>query len=122
MTLEEAEALVLTEGMMTEPVPDDAVPTTLHEGHMPAADRISRLIEAIDTVHESIGNDTAINRKMAGALWIIGVEANSALGKPLATEQEEDSLISLMTAVECALVGFWLVGHPKDKDAAGKWE
>ena len=99
---------------MTESVPDDAVPTTLHEGHMPTADRISRLIEAIDMVHESIEDDSVINRKMAGALWTIGVEANS-FSKDRTTE-EEDALISLLTAVESTLVGFWTEGHPRDKE------
>jgi|GEM_PF-3555977 len=119
MTLEEAKAFVLCEGMTTEPVPDDAVPTTLHEGYMPTADRINRLIEAIDTVHESIENDMTIDRKMAGALWIIGIEANSALSGQR-TGTERDTLIELVTAVESALVGFWTVGHPKDKGAAAK--
>ena len=116
MTLEEAAALVLREGMMTEPVPDDAVPTILHEGHLPASERISSLTEAIDIVHEAIGEDTVITRKMAGALWIIGVETNSAaFGKEWAVS-EQDALISLLNAVESALVGFWPVGHPKDKN------
>ena len=99
---------------MAEPVPDDAVPMTLHEGHMPTADQISRLIEAIDTVHESIEENTVINRKMASALWIIGVEANNAMGSER-QPAEQDSLISLFTAVEMALVGFWTVGHPRDR-------
>ena len=117
MTLEEAKALILRESMMTEPVPDDAVPIALHEGHMPAADRINRLIEAIDMVHESIEDDFVINRKMAGALWIIGVEANSAMGSER-QPAEQDNLISLVTAVESALVGFWTEGHPRDKEGA----
>ena len=80
MTLEEATALVLREGMKTEPVPDDAVPMMLHQGDCPSSERISRLIEAIDTMHEAIENDSAIDKQLAGALWIIGVEANSGLG------------------------------------------
>ena len=104
MTVEEAKALVLREGMMMEPVPDDAVPTTFHEGHVPTSERISNLIEAINIVHEAFESDTTINRKIAGALWIIGVEANS-FGKNRTTD-EQDALIALLTAVEGALVGF----------------
>ncbi len=115
MTLEEAIALVLREGMMTEPVPEDVVPTILHEGHLPAPERITSLAEAIDIVHESIENDTVINRKMAGALWIIGVETNSAAFDKEWAVSEQDALISLLNAVESALVGFWPVGHPRDK-------
>jgi len=123
MTLEEAKALVLREGMRTESVPDDAVPTILHEGHCPSPEQISRLIEAIDTVHEATENDTVIDKQLAGALWIIGVEANSALGSYWRSEQQDgvqrfdqESVVELLNAVESALVGFWLIGHPRDKD------
>lgn len=118
MTLEEAYALVLREGMMAEPVPDDIVPMILHEGHLPTPEQFSRLVEAIDTVHESVENETMIDRKLAGALWIIGVEANS-FGKDR-TAAEENALIALLTAVEGALVGFWPVGHPRDNEQKDK--
>ena len=101
--------------MIAEPDFEDAIPMILHEGHFAPFERISSLAEAIDIVHESIGNEAAINRKMAGALWIIGVEANSALGSDRKAG-EQDALISLVTAIESAFVGFWLSGHPRDKD------
>ena len=115
MTIEEAKALVLCEGMMTEPVPDDIMPTILHGGALPTSEHFSSLIEAIDIVHTSIENDTMIDRKLAGALWIIGVEANSAMGNERQSA-EQDNLVALMTAVESALMGFWTVGHPRDKE------
>lgn len=115
MTLEEAKALVLREGMMTEPVPDDIVPTILHGGNLPTPEQFSNLIEAIDIVHEATEGDAMIDRKMAGALWIIGVEANSAMNNERQSV-EQDNLVSLMTAVESALMGFWTVDHPRNKE------
>ena len=123
MTLDEAIALVLEEGMRTEPVPDDAMAMLLHQGDSPSPERISRLIEAIDTVHEATENETTIDRQLAGALWIIGVEANSGLGNYWNSEQQDgikkfnqEAIVDLFNAVESALVGFWPVGHPRDKD------
>ncbi len=114
MPLEEATVLILREGMMTEPAPNDIVPMILHEGHLPTLEQFSKLVEAIGIVHESIENDAMIDRKLAGALWIIGVEANS-FGKDRTTA-EDDALMDLRTAVESALVDFWPVGHPRDKE------
>lgn len=126
MTLDEAKALVLYEGMLTEPDFDDAVPLMLHQGNSPALERMSRLVEAIDTVHEAIDtvheaieNETTIDRRIAGALWIIGVEASNALGKGW-QPQEEAAIVALWEAVESTLVGFWPVGHPRDKDPRDK--
>lgn len=123
MTPEAAKALVLREGMRTEPVPDDAVPMILHEGYCPSPEQISRLIEAIDTVHEATQNDTVIDKHLAGALWIIGVEANSALGNYWSSKQQDgiqqfdqEAVVELLNAVESILVGFWPVGHPRDKE------
>ena len=125
MTLEDAKSLVLLEGMKTEPVPDDAVPMMLHQGDCPSSERISRLIEAIDTMHEAIENDTVMDKQLAGALWIIGVEANSGLGNYWSSEQhdsvqkfDENVVVDLLNAVESAFLGFWLAGHPRDKGGA----
>lgn len=115
MTLEEAKALVLREGLVDKDPPDDAVVTVLHQGHKPDWEQVKRLIEAIDTVHEAVEVETVVERKLAGSLWIIGIEAFTALDKEWQPE-ERDDLISLLTAVEMALVGFWTIGHPRDKD------
>ncbi len=115
MTLEEAKALVLREGLVGKDPPDDAVVTILHQGHKPDWDQVRRLIEAIDTVHEAVEAETVIERKLAGALWIIGIESYTALDKDW-QPKERDDLISLVNAVEMALVGFWTIGHPRDKD------
>ena len=87
---------------------------------MPTVERISHLIEATDIVHEAIENDATMDRKMAGALWVIGVEAN--IFSKDRTADETDALISLFTAVESALVGFWPVGHPRDKEGVANGE
>ena len=83
---------------------------------------MSRLIEAIDMMHEATENDIVIEKQLAGALWIIGVEANSALGSYWKSEHQdgiqqfdEEAVFELLNAVESALVGFWPVGHPRDK-------
>ena len=68
MTLDEAKALVLCEGLVTESDFDDAVPLMLHQGNSPLPMRLSLLVEAIDTVHEAIENDTGIDRQLVGAL------------------------------------------------------
>ena len=68
MTLEEAKALVLREGLIGEGPPDDAVVTILHQSHKPDWEQVKRLIEAIDTVHEAVEAETFIERKLAGAL------------------------------------------------------
>ena len=123
MTLEDAKSLVLLEGMKTEPVPDNIVPTILHEGHCPSPEQIRHLIEAIDIVHEATENNTVMDKQLAGALWIIGVEANSGLGNYWSSEQhdgvqkfDENVVVDLLNAVESAFLGFWPVGHPRDKD------
>ena len=115
MTLEEAKALVLREGLMEKDPPDDPVVMILHAGHKPDWKQITRLIETIDTVHEAIEGETIIDRKLAGALWIIGIEANTTFGSDW-SPKERDDLISLFNAVESTLVGFWPIGHPRDKD------
>lgn len=128
MTFEEAKSLALHEGMMDKDAPDDTIVMILHEGHKPASEQIRLLVQAIDTVHEAIEGEAVIDRRLAGALWIIGIEANNALGGDWSPE-EQDDLLSLVNAVESALVGFWPIGHPRDKDgvtngdsAAGKTE
>ena len=115
MTFEEAKSLVLREGLVDKDAPDDAVVMVLHQGHKPDWDQVKCLIEAIDTVHETIEGETIIDRKLAGALWIIGIEANTALDHDWSPEQR-DEIISLFNAVEFALVGFWPIGHPRDKE------
>ncbi len=117
MTLEEAKALVLREGMMTEPDLSDAVPLVLYQGDSPTSEKMEHLVEAVDIVHEAIEEEPTVDRKLAGALWIIGVEASNAIGKKWQPQEERD-IVALWEAVESALVGFWPVEHPKDKEGA----
>jgi len=115
MTLEEAKALAQDEGLVDKDAPGDAVVMILHQGHKPDWEQVRLLIEAIDTVHEAMEGETVIDRRLAGALWIIGIESYTALDKDW-QPKERDDLISLVNAVESALVGFWPIGHPRDKD------
>ena len=117
MTLEEAKALVLREGLVDKDSPDDAVVMILHEGNKPGWEQVRHLVQAIDTVHEAIETETVIERSLAGALWIIGVETSNALSSDWLPEELND-VIALFNAVESALVGFWPIGHPRDKMGA----
>jgi len=113
MSLEEAKALVLREGLSGPDPPDDAVALRLHEGCAPDAFLLRRLIQAIDVIHAAIDEEAVIDRPIAGALWLLGCEASNALGGTRVAK-EQDDLIALLTAVESAFVGFWPIGHARD--------
>jgi hypothetical protein len=115
MTLDEAIALVLEEGMRTEPVPDNAMAMLLHRGTEPSDAHIDPLIEALRIIQRELEGQPLLNRELAAALWILGIEASTCLDL---TSQEDgawktdataDKIIDLMTAVESVFWDGWFV-------------
>jgi len=117
MTLEEAITLVLEEGMMTEPVPDNAMAMLLHSGTEPDEQHLGQLMQALRIVSQGLKGQILLNRKLASALWVLGVEASTYLGleskriKPAeeAASANVDGLADLMTAVESVFLDDWFV-------------
>jgi len=116
MTLDEAIALVLEEGMRTEPVPDDAMAMILHGGYEPTDAHIDPLIEALRTIQQGLEGQPLLDRDLAAALWILGIEASMCLN--LNSPQEDgtwktgaasDKIMDLMTAVESVFWDGWFV-------------
>lgn len=120
MTLEEAKSLVLREGISDNGnAPEDAVFIMLHIGYQLDHDQVRRLIEAVDTIHEAIERDTVLDRRLAGAMWTLGVEASSAMNRDL-SPAELDDITGLFYAIESAIHNYWSIGDPRDKADAGR--
>ena len=79
MTLEDATALVIEEGMRSEPVPDNAMAIILHWRKEPSDEHVNTLIEALRVVQDGLKEQPFLSRDIAAALWIIGTEANAIM-------------------------------------------
>lgn len=111
MTYEEAAALVLEEGMRTEPVPDDCMATLLHEGTEPSDQQMNRLIKALRVIQEESKGQPLLDRNLAVTLWLLGVEASGRLGMNL-------RVTDLMMAVESVFFDDWFVEDRKGSGGA----
>ena len=105
MTLDEAIALVLDEGMKTEPVPHNAMAHILHIGHEPDAGHIEPLIAALQVIRADFRGQDSLNRGLATALYVLGAEANSYIA--LAAQARDpckgimfEQILRLMMAVD----------------------
>ncbi len=104
MTFEEAKALVLREGISDNGnAPEDAVFIMLHRGYPLDHDQMCCLKEAVDVVHESIEGDTVLDRRLAGAMWTLGVEASSTISAVDMWSTELDDVNALFYAIESAI-------------------
>lgn len=110
MTFDEAIALVLDEGMKTEPVPYNAMAHILHEGYEPDAEHIAPLIEALYVIQSRLEGQALLNRELASALYLLGSEANSYIA--LASRDRDsskglmfDQVLNLMIAVDQIFYG-----------------
>jgi hypothetical protein len=114
MTLEEAVALALEEGMRTEPVPDNAMAMLLHRRIEPSDEHIDTLIEALRTIQDGLKEQPSLSRNLTAALWILGVEANTIVSE--ASEEDDEvpdaafhKIEDLVTAVESVFWNDWFV-------------
>lgn len=111
MTYEEAAALVLEEGVRTEPILENAMAMVLHLGIEPSDQHIDPLIKAIRVIQEDLKGQPLLDRNLAAALWILGVEASGRL------DMNSDRIVDLMMAVESVFFDDWFV---QDRNGARK--
>lgn len=114
MTLEEATALVIEEGMQSGPVPDNAMAIILHRRKEPSDKHINTLIEALRVVQDGLKEQPFLSRGLAAALWIVGKEANAIMceiyGEADAGLDATDYQIEdLLTAIESVFCNGWFV-------------
>lgn len=103
MTLEEAEFLVLREGISDNGnAPEDAIFIMLHRGYPLDHDQVQRLVVAVDIVHKAIEWDVAIDRRLAGAMWTLGVEVSRSMQGEW-SPAELDDLTDMFYALESAI-------------------
>ena len=103
MTIKEAKSLVLREGISDNATaPEDALFIMLHRGYPLDHEQVHRLIEAVDTVHKAIKGEAILDRRLAGAMWTLGVEANRCL-QDERLPAEQDDLTALFYALERAV-------------------
>jgi hypothetical protein len=79
MTIEEAKALVLREGLAGENAPDDAAFVLLHFGDVPDQERMAHLLKALRIICDGLQGETILNRPLAAALWTLGNSSNECL-------------------------------------------
>jgi hypothetical protein len=79
MTVEEAKALVLCEGLASETIPKDAAFILLHFGDELSPDRMRNLLEALKIVCDGLQGETIMGRSLASALWTLGNSSNEWL-------------------------------------------
>ena len=79
MTLEEAKALILHEGLAGETAPKDAAFILLHFGDELSQDRLRNLLKALKVICGGLQGETVVDRSLASALWTLGNSSNECL-------------------------------------------
>ena len=114
MTLEEAKALVLREGLAGEHAPDDAAFILLHFGDEPSEERMTNLLTAIKTLYDGLKRETVLDRSLAAALWTLANMASDCLDAHMKHNHNwrdgaEYEVVDLITAVESVFHDVWAV-------------
>ena len=79
MTVEEAKALVLREGLADENTPEDAAFILLHSGDDLGQERMRKLLNALKIVCNGLRGETNMDRSLASALWTLGNSSNDCI-------------------------------------------
>ena len=110
MTLEEAKALVLREGLAEENTPEDAAFMLLHFGDVPNQERMRHLLKALRILCDGLQEETSLDRSLAAALWTLGNTSNECF---FASDKHArkypdgvmDDVLELIMAVEGVFYG-----------------
>lgn len=70
MTADEARDVILFEGWPD--LREEAMFVMVRMGDDPGSQRMQRLLEAMNLTHKSLRGQQSIDRKLAGALWLLG--------------------------------------------------
>lgn len=110
MTVEEAKALVLREGLAGENTPEEAAFILLHFGNDLGKERMADLLRALNIICSGLQGETIMDRGLASALWTLGNSSNDCLfahnkyGHQW-RDGEMDEVLELIMAVEGVFYG-----------------
>ena len=110
MTLGEAKALVLREGLAGKDTPEDAGFVLLHYGDVPNSESMGSLLRALRLLFEGLQEETVLERPLAAALWSLGNSANDCLFNHQQDERpwldgEQDDVLELILTIESVFYG-----------------